>query len=200
MAPAHRIAGARRPRHLALTALGLLALVSVGLIVGFAGTGGTYAAWNSSAKLPGASISTGSTAIKVSNTPSGSFGSTVSLGTLAGHVGPGAAVVAAFAVKNTGTTPVALGASVAPGAPSALESALRVAVVAVSGASQCTSALSSKAVTPLASYSASGLPHLASTGIQNLCLVLTVPATDTSSAQGASASFTVNVTGTQVAS
>jgi len=177
----------------------MLALVSAGLIVGFAGTGGTYAAWNTSAKLPGASISTGSTAIEVSNTPSGTFGSTVSLGTLVGRVGPGAAVVAPFAVKNTGTTPVALGASVALAPSSTLKSALLVAVVAVSSAAQCTPALSSEAVTPLRSYSASALPNLASTAVQNLCLVLTVPATDTSSAQDATASFTVNVTAPQVA-
>jgi predicted ribosomally synthesized peptide with SipW-like signal peptide len=199
MAHPRRRHSARRPRRLALSAFGVLALVSAGLIVGFAGTGGTYAAWSSSVNVPGASISTGSTAVAVGTTASGSFGSRAELGALTGHLGPGATAVAPFAVKNTGTTPVALGASVAPGGSSALESALRVAVVAVGGGAQCTSALSAKAVSPLATYTAAGLPQLASGAVQNLCLVLTIPAGDASSAEGQSAPFTVNVTGTQAA-
>ncbi|GAA4174826.1 hypothetical protein [Gryllotalpicola koreensis] len=199
MAGKHSDVGARRPRRFALSALGVLALVSAGLVVGFAGTGGTYAAWNSTARVTGATVTTGSTAIQVSTT-AGGFAASATLGTPTSALGPGATTATPFVVKNTGTTPVALSATVASGSSAALTSALRVAVTAAS-APNCTSALAPSAVSPLTSYSTgTSLPRLQPGSTQSLCLVLTVPLNDASSATAQTVPLTVNLTGTQASS
>jgi hypothetical protein len=197
MAGKHRSAGAWRPRRAALSALGTLALVSVGVIVGFAGTGGTYAAWKSAATVSGATIKTGSASLQVSD-GTAAFADSFDLGALTGVVGPGVGVAKSFVVKNTGTTKLALvgTVSVPAGAPS-LASALDIAILDP-GSAGCSTSLATQATTPLASYSPP-LPTLDANATQTLCLVLAVPMTDTSSAQGQAAQFTVNISGTQVA-
>ncbi|MFC4243321.1 hypothetical protein ACFOYW_08040 [Gryllotalpicola reticulitermitis] len=188
-------------RYRALSALGVAAVVAVGLIVGFAGTGGSYAAWNSGAKVNGTTISTGSTTIAVSNAAQTTPASTLALGALTSNMGPGDVVASAFVVSNTGTTPVTLAANLAAsGTPTALTNALHAAVVSVSSAGACTTSLSSSATGALAGYSAASLGHVASGATQNLCLLVVLPATAPSSAQGLSAPFTLTVTGTQASS
>jgi hypothetical protein len=201
MAGKHRsTTRAGRARRIALSALGAVALASAGLAVGFAGTGGTYAAWNSSITANSATIASGSSAIQLGMTANGAFADTLDLSGPSGTLGPGVTVVSPFAVKNTGTTSVALGATITPGSAASLEGALRVAVVAVNSSTGCTTGLASRATSPLASYSATGLPQLAVHTTQMLCLVLTVPTNDSSSAGGQTAPFTVNISGNQVTS
>jgi len=194
--------------RLLLSALGFAAVVSVGLIIGFAATGGTYAAWNSSAPVNAVTIKTGSTTIQVGATPTGTFAARLDLGQLAGNMAPGDTLAAGFTVKNTGVTPVVLGATAtttASGTASVtLAAALRVNVVALAAGATCstssgsgTTALSSYAPTNLASLNAAGST---SNTTKNFCLLLSLPAGASNGAQGGTVPLTLNLTGTQVRS
>jgi len=203
MAGKHSETGAPRRRRIALSALGVLALMCAGVIVGFAGTGGTYAAWNSSATVKGATLTTGSTVIQVGKTSNGTFAASLDLSTLTSNMEPGDTVAAGFTMKNTGTTGVTVGANVtatpAGNASTSLAGALRVAVVALTGSATCSSSWGTPNAS-LTSYSASNLAQLATNTTRNFCLLLTLPTGAPSAAQGGSVPFTVNLTGLQVAS
>ncbi|AYG04166.1 SipW-dependent-type signal peptide-containing protein [Gryllotalpicola protaetiae] len=193
-------AGARRTRRRLLPTLWFIALVSTGIIVGFAGTGGTYAAWNSSATVSGATITTGSTTIVVGKGANPTFASSYALGPVSNAIGPGDTAASSFTVKNTGTTPVTLSATITLSTQANdLTNALSAGVVAVPTEASCSSA-SGTANTPLASPAPIDITHVAAGATQSLCLLLTLPATAPNAAQGQTAPFTLTLTGTQAAS
>lgn len=167
------------------------AVVAVAVTVGLVGTGGTYALWNASASVSGATISTGTVglAVEVDGVE------TSSLGNLAAALGPGDAVAKPVTLVNSGTTPLSIhGTSTAPAG--ALTSALALALAPVASASSCTTGVATGASSPV-DYTMPGQLTLPGGGSKVICLVLTLPTDADPSAAGQSADFQIRFTGDQ---
>ncbi|MBF4607420.1 TasA family protein [Curtobacterium sp. VKM Ac-1393] len=182
----------RRHRWILPVALSLVVAVVTALI----GAGGTYALWNGTA-------STAATTVK-------SATATITVGTLSTMkttvLGPGTGVTGTFAVKNTGSIPLAMRFATTSTKVSSATSAssatvlgeLTLRLTTVSSASACTAGLSGAsgrlATFDTGSGSSTLQPGASSVG----CVEMVLDADAPQSVSGAVTDFTLTVTGTQV--
>jgi hypothetical protein len=81
-----------------------VAVIAAGVVVGVAGSAGTYAAWNGSAVIPGATVKTGSTTLQVQSVDSSWSHDAVLNQVGADLPQAGGSVKTTFVMRNNGTT------------------------------------------------------------------------------------------------
>lgn len=178
----------RRPGSLVRSTVAAAGVIAAAVTVGLVGTGGTYALWNTSATVPGATLSTGTIGLTIDG------GQTASFGNLAAALGPGDGVAQAVTLVNTGTTPLTISASSTTGA-GPLASYLTLALAPVAATSSCSTGVATGA--PLVGYTTADLFALPGGASQLVCVALTLPTTAPATAAGQTADIHLAFTGTQ---
>lgn len=187
-----RIGTDRARRSLTTVFVACLAAIGVALAL----TGGSYALFNSSAPVNGATITAGTTSITVNGSQSATLP-----GSISSALAPGRSTATALTVANTGTTAasVAVSSTTVGAQTNSLGSYLTATLTPVSGSSACTVGLVGT-TGALTGFTSTIAPvTIASGASATLCLELKLSASAPSSAQGGSAPFTVTLTGSQVA-
>jgi predicted ribosomally synthesized peptide with SipW-like signal peptide len=196
-----------RKRSRVPTILKTAAVIGAGVVVGVAGSAGTYAAWNDKVTIPAGTISTGSTLLRVASgdhrsTPS-SWTSSANLGAPIATMSVGSKTATLYTVGSKGTTPehVTL-ASISHTATNDLFNQLRVRVKEVSSQTDCTTALTGGTENLLSSFPANvTLFDLDAAGGANaarlVCVVFELP-TGSTGVDGQTADFTMNLAGKQL--
>ncbi|MGU3409676.1 TasA family protein [Microbacterium sp. M1A1_1b] len=183
---------ARRHRWLLPSALVLVA----GVLLSLLGTGGTYALWNAAASTRAATVKSGTATLTVGQLSA--MNTTV--------IGPGSSTVGSFTVKNTGTVPLSLRVtttattvSSAGTTDAVVLGAQTLKTTGVASASACRAGLGGTSG-PLASFdTGSGWSTLAAGASSTACVEVALAQNAPQSVAGAVTSFTLTVTGTQVA-
>ncbi|HWU57409.1 MAG TPA: hypothetical protein VN045_01730 [Microbacteriaceae bacterium] len=193
-ARSHRPIAVRRPLRSAMFVAFVSCIVAV--VVALSATAGSYALWNGTATVSGATITAGSSAITING------GATASLAF--GALGPGESAVTPLTIVNTGSTPVSLavtGTSIGTDAASlAVAPSLTATLTQVTDPTRCVTGLTGGQTGALTGFATTAAPvSLAKNASAILCLQLTLATTAPSAVQGQSAAFTMALTGTQVA-
>jgi hypothetical protein len=168
----------------------------VAIIVALSATAGSYALWNGTATVSGATITAGSSAITIN----GAATASPALGAL----GPGESAVTPLTIVNTGSTPVSLavtGTTIGTDAASlAVAPSLTATLTPVADATGCVVGLTAGSTGALSGFTTTASPiSLAKGASTTLCLQLALATSAPSVVQGKSAAFTMALTGTQVA-
>lgn len=165
--------------------------VILAIVLGLFGAGGTYALWNVSATLPGATIVAGTAALLVPPT--------VSLP--ATPLTPGGSTFVSFTVVNSGNVSLGLQLQALVGpTPSAFSQSLTIGVGVVASAGQCSAGTfvpTWSGTFASATPGSIGTTPLASAGSALVCLSVTLNPTAPNGAQGLSASFGLTIAGVQ---
>lgn len=178
----------RRPGSLVRSTVAAAGVIAAAVTVGLAGTGGTYALWNASATVPGATIRTGTVGLSVDP---------ASLGTLATSLGPGGQTVTRLTVSNTGSTPLKVSATVS--VSGGFAGSLSLGLASVADTTSCPTGSDTEA-TMVSGADPTGVTTLAGGQHQALCLVLTLADSAPAALAGTSGAFTLTFTGDQVSS
>ena len=183
----HRAGTATSPLHIR----GLLSAASifaVAIFMGLTATGGTYALWNTTASIPGGTVTTGSAELKINNLAS------YTVPALApAKLYPGRSIVSAAPMNfsNTGTTkllftPTSTVVTVDPSFSGWVD-------IALTPATATTCSPSSSGSTPV-----SASVTIAAGAAVSMCLEVRLKATAPASVQGRTVTFSVAVNATQV--
>lgn len=182
----------RRRSSMAALAAGAVAVLA---ILGMQ-AGGTYALWSTTRTVPGSTIQAGSTGLTVNGSAAA-----VLTGLDVTKLGPGGAIATSLTVTNTGTTALlvaATGGTVTVDS-GGLAAELTVRLVAASPAS-CTPALTSGTAGRIPGYATTANPTTIAAGASvPYCLVVGLDADAPPYTQNRSTSFTLTLTGQQVA-
>lgn len=158
--------------------------------------GGTYALWSTTRTVPGATVQAGSTGLTINGSASA-----VLTGLDVTKLGPGGAIATSLTVANTGTTALLVattGGSVTADS-GGLAGELTVRLVAASPAS-CTPTLTSGIAGRIPGYATTSSPVTIAAGASApYCLVVALDADAPPTTQSRSTSFTLTLTGQQVA-
>jgi hypothetical protein len=173
--------------------------ISIGLVVALLASRGTWALWNGQAATGGAPLVTGSIGLTVNGA------TTTAIGFPTNAMAPGSSRVAAVTVANTGSVKVSAvgtvaitGSTAGAGGSNAIAQYLTLTATQVSSASACTAGLTGGTTMALSSWTNSGAPYDIPAGVSvPVCFELKLSATAPQSVQGATTSFSVNITGTQ---
>lgn len=180
----------QRPVRSAMLAVFVSCVVAI--VVALSATAGSYALWNGTATVTGATITAGSSAVTIN-------GAATASPTL-GALGPGESAVTPLTIANTGTTPVSVAVTgTAIGAdPASLAASLTATLTPVAGAASCVAGLAGS-TGPLNGFTTTASPVSLAKGASTvLCLRLTLSTSAPRATQGQSAAFTMTLTGTQV--
>lgn len=191
-----------RPRHRRMPSFsdrisspfGLLraaAAVLGAILVGGLATGGTYALWNTSASVPGATIRSGTAALAVPGALT--FAPTV--------LYPGVSNYASVVVSNTGDAALLLRLAALTGpTPTSFSGALTVGIGVVASAGQCVAGTfvpswtgTFASVTP----GSIGAIPVAKGSTATVCVSVTLAANAAAGQQGSSAAFALTLAGVQ---
>ena len=169
--------------------LSTLAVFAGAILLSVTAAGGTYAIWNSSAPAQGATLASGTTGLTINNLTS------VTIDLTGSTLLPGRSVVQSTPLQftNTGVTPlrVTSPSTVFTPASAALQPYLQISLRPAVAAT-CT-------VTPEATALPASNPVDFAVGqTVPMCLEVRLIATAPASVQNATASFTINLTATQV--
>lgn len=174
------------------------ALLAAGMVLGL-GAVGTLAAWTDESTAT-ATFSAGTLDLKLGTAPEGPFTDSVALTSLdMASMYPGASKAGMISVSNSGTVP--LGYTLAGTASGDLGAALTVSVFAGGAANNsastgsCSGTLLGIADLPLAGTLISAARTLPAASIENLCLLVKLPATAPNSLQGTTSTATFTFTG-----
>lgn len=177
---------------MAALAAGVVAVLAIlGMQVG-----GTYALWSTTRTVPGATIQAGSTGLAVNGSAAA-----VLTGLDVTKLGPGGAIATSLTVTNTGTTPllVATTGGTVTADSGGLAAELTVQLVAASPAS-CTPTFSGGFVGRIPGYATTASPVAIAAGASvPYCLIVALDADAPPATQNRSTSFTLTLTGQQVA-
>lgn len=177
----------RTPRAI-LTAT---AAMAGAIVLAIAGAGGTYAMWNSSTTLNPGTITSGTTGLTVNTVTDYTIPANAMIGVLL----PGRSIIttAPLAVRNPGTTPVAVSAG-APTITGALAAQVNVAIRQVAtSTSACTATAVGGTPTTLTAP-----VTLAAGATAYMCVEVQLKSTAPAASQGQSAQFTLPLTAVQV--
>lgn len=184
----------QRPVRSAMLAVFVSCVVAI--VVALSATAGSYALWNGTATVTGATITAGSSAITIN----GAATASPALAAL----GPGESAATPLTIANTGSTPVSLavtGTSIGTDAASlAVAPSLTATLTPVTDATRCVTGLTGGWTGPLSGFTTTAAPVLLPKGASaTLCLQLVLATTAPSAVQGKTAAFSMVLTGTQVA-
>jgi hypothetical protein len=189
-----RHAAPRRRRWIWLVTLALVAVLFSTLVA----TSGTYALWNKAASTSASTVTSGTAAL--------SIGGLSSMNT--GSMGPGGATTGTFTVTNTGSVPLSMRvttgstsvASANGASNSTVLGALTIRLSLVASAGACTAGLSG-ASGAIASFDTGAGYYTLPAGASGIgCVEVDLASSAPQSVSGATTSFSLTATGTQVAS
>jgi predicted ribosomally synthesized peptide with SipW-like signal peptide len=178
---------------------GFRVLMSTGLLFGI-GSAGTFAHWTDQVSVTGITFTAGTIDLKVNNQDSVSGYTTLNISNMV----PGNSVAGVLVVKNSGTAPLKYTAtsSATNGDSKNLRGGLTVKVTGDSSASGSSPSATCNGSTLSGTGSAlnGGLVTtgrlLSANASENLCVQVTLPASASSSLQGATTDVTLTFTGT----
>lgn len=176
-----------------------LAAVAVGLLVIVLGisSGTTFALWVGTAPVNASTVATGNSGITVNGQTS-----YVVSALDPSRLGPGTSVAAPVTVANSGSVP--LSAFVSQGVVNSqtnlMANELTLRVVSVANSAACITSVTGGVSGRIPGFTSATTPiSLATGGSQVVCLVLTLDLDAPATVQGGTTSFTLTLTGTQVA-
>lgn len=159
------------------------------------GGAGSFAFWSGEARADGGTISTATTGLTVNGVEHAAIAALY-----ASRLGPGTSVATAITVANTGSIPltVAVTNSAVTAQTNALAAELMVRLTPVASAGQCAPALTGPSGR-IAGYTTAPSAALAAGASAMYCLELALDLDAPATVQGGTTSFTLTLTGTQVA-
>ncbi|MGN7191250.1 MULTISPECIES: hypothetical protein [unclassified Curtobacterium] len=176
--------------------MGATLVLVAGVAAALAGTGGTYALLTDSAGTAGATVRSGTATLTVSQLSA--TGATV--------LGPGSSTVGSFAVRNTGTVPLAIRVATTASRVSSAGTtaavvlgAQRVTLAPVTSSRACRAGLRGTSGALGTFDTGSGLLTVSPGASSTACVEVALAGDAPQSVTGAVTDFTLTVTGTQVA-
>jgi hypothetical protein len=185
---------ASQPQAKSRSVIGGLIFVTTTIILSLLATTGSYALWNGKTVVNGSSLSSGSTALKISGV------SDYTLVFPTTPLAPGKSLLSTATFQNTGTTPLSASAASTTILTNTKGMAdyLTLTVTPVASAGACAVGLTGGTSASLASFTTTSAPYAMPSGAsQIVCFELKLSSTAPSSVSGGAASFRMNISATQ---